>query len=109
MRASLGRPYFFQLLRELPELKLWCLVYLWWALSLCVLLFSPSLAVGFGIVLSVLTGVIALMSFRKGGFSMGLYTVVAWFFHAAALPVGFFRRRRKPDAPIESKLVGAVA
>ncbi|MGF6176333.1 glycosyltransferase [Ensifer sp. 4252] len=109
LRASLGRPYFFQLLRELPELKLWCLVYLWWALSLCVLLFSPSLAFGLGIVFAVLAAVIVLMSIRKGSLNMGLYTVVAWFFHAAALPVGFFRRRRKPEAPIESRLLGAVA
>ncbi|AHK45557.1 hypothetical protein OV14_a0371 [Ensifer adhaerens OV14] len=109
LRASLGRPYFFQLLRELPELKLWCLVYLWWALSLCVLLFSPSLAVGLGIVFAVLAAVIVLMSIRKGSLNMGLYTVVAWFFHAAALPVGFFGRRRRPEVPIESKLLGAVA
>lgn len=109
LRASVGRPYFFQLVRELPELKLWCLVYLWWALSFCVLLFSPSLTVGLGIVAAVLVGVIVLMSFRKGSLNMGLYTVVAWFFHAAALPVGFFRRRQKPEAPIESKLLGAAA
>lgn len=109
LRASVGRPYFFQLVRELPELKLWCLVYLWWALSLCVLLFAPSLAVGLGIVVAVLAGVIVLMSFRKSSLNMGLYTVIAWFFHAAALPVGFFRRRRRPDAPIESKLLGVAA
>nr|WP_210339614.1 MULTISPECIES: glycosyltransferase [Ensifer] len=109
LRASLGQPYFLQLVRELPELKLWALVYLWWAASLAILLFVPDKLLALGIVLAILAGVVGLMSLRKGGFSMGLYTVVAWFFHAAALPVGFFRARRKPDAPIESKLLGAPA
>ena len=71
------------------------------------MLFRSALALG--VVLAILAGVVGLMSLRKGGISMGLYTVVAWFFHAAALPVGFFRARRKPDAPIESKLLGASA
>ncbi|MEI2298193.1 glycosyltransferase [Ensifer sp. MJa1] len=109
LRASIGRPYFFQLIRELPELKLWALVYLWWALSLGLLLFLPDKRLALGTIAAVLVAVVGLMSWRKGGFSMGLYTVVAWFFHAAALPVGFFRARRKPDAPIESKLLGAPA
>ena len=109
LRASIGQPYFFQLIRELPELKLWALVYLWWAASLGLLLFMPSKTVALGAVLAILAGVVGLMSLRKGGLGMGLYTVVAWFYHAAALPVGFFRARRKPDAPIESKLLGAPA
>lgn len=109
LRASLGRPYFFQLVKELPELKLWALVYLWWAISLGVLILLPNKALAVGTVVAVLADVVGLMSLRKGGFNMGLYTVVAWFFHAAALPVGFFRTRRKPDAPIESKLLGAPA
>jgi glycosyltransferase involved in cell wall biosynthesis len=109
LRASLGRPYFMQLVRELPELKLWALVYLWWAVSLGLLLVMPDKGLALGIVVAVFAAVVALMTLRKGGFSMGLYTVVAWFFHAAALPVGFFRARRAPEKPIESRLVGAGA
>ena len=105
LRASLGKPYFFQLLRELPELKLWSAVYLWWGLSIAILLFLPDKALALGLVLAVFAGIVALMSFRKGGLGMGLYTVVAWFFHAAALPVGFLRRRRPPAAPIESRII----
>lgn len=105
LRASLGKPYFFQLLRELPELKLWGAVYLWWALSIAVLVFLPDKTLALGLVLAVLAGIVALMSLRKGGLGMGLYTVVAWFFHATALPVGFLRRRRPPAAPIESRII----
>lgn len=106
LRASLGRPYFFQLLRELPELKLWGAVYLWWALSAALLVFLSDKWLALGLVLAVLAGIVALMSLRKGGLGMGFYTVVAWFFHAAALPAGFVRRRLKPDAPIESRIIG---
>lgn len=108
LRASLGRPYFFQLLRELPELKLWGAVYLWWALSVGLLVFMSDKWLALGLVLALLAGIVALMSLRKGGLGMGLYTVVAWFFHAAALPAGFVRRRLKPEAPIESRIIGQV-
>jgi glycosyltransferase involved in cell wall biosynthesis len=107
LRASLGRPYFFQLLRELPELRLWGAVYLWWALSIGLLLFLPQKGLALGLVLALLAGIVALMSWRKGGLGMGLYTVVAWFFHAAALPAGFLRQRLEPDAPIESRVIGS--
>ena len=106
LRASLGKPYFLQLLRELPELRLWGAVYLWWALSIGLLLFLPQKGLALGLVLALLAGIVALMSWRKGGLGMGLYTVVAWFFHAAALPAGFLRQRLKPDAPIESRVIG---
>jgi len=106
LRASLGRPYFFRLFRELPELRLWMGVYAFWALCLAVLIAVPGKLSALGIVAGLLVLLVALMSLRKGGPSMGLYTVVAWFFHAAALPVGFLRRRREPAAPIESRLIG---
>lgn len=109
LRASLGRPYFFALFRELPELKLWAVIYLWWGLSLAILVFLPDKAVALAVVAALLAAAVALMSVRKGGLSMGLYTVVAWFFHAAALPVGFLRPRREPAAPVESRLVGKGA
>ncbi|MDW5314577.1 glycosyltransferase family A protein [Rhizobium sp. PL01] len=105
LRASVGKPYFGCLLAELPELKLWAAVYGWWALSIAMLLFLPDKGLALGLVLALLAGIVALMSLRKGGLRMGLYTVVSWFFHAAALPVGFLRRRRPPTAPIESHIL----
>lgn len=106
LRASLGRPYFRQVLRELPELKLWGAVYLWWALSIALILFVPNKTLAIALVLALLASIVVLMSLRKGGLRMGLYTVVAWFFHAAALPAGFLRKRQKPELPIESRIIG---
>jgi hypothetical protein len=48
------------------------------------------------------------MSWRKGGVSLGLYTVVAWLFHTAALPFGFFAPRRDPRGWVESREIGDI-
>ena len=37
--------------------------------------------------------------------TLGLYAVVAWLFHAAALPLGFFHGRKAPAAWIGSRVV----
>jgi hypothetical protein len=37
--------------------------------------------------------------------TLGCYAVVAWLFHAAALPLGFFQSRKAPAAWIDSRLV----
>lgn len=108
LRASLGKPYFLQVLRELPELKLWGAVYLWWALSIALILFVPNKTLAITLVFALLAGIVVLMSWRKGGLRMGLYTVIAWFFHAAALPAGFLRKRQKPELPIESRIIGSA-
>ncbi len=105
LRASVGKPYFGRLLAELPELKLWAAVYSWWAFSLAMLLLLPDKGLAIGLVLAVLAGIIAVMSLRKRGLRMGFYTVVTWFFHAAALPLGFLRPRHPPAAPIESRII----
>lgn len=109
LRASVGKPYFFRLFGELPELKLWAGIHLWWAVSLAMLLFLPDKALAAALVFGLVAAAVLAMAVRKGSLSMGLYTVVAWFFHAAALPVGFLRRRREPSAPIESRLLGGRA
>lgn len=104
LRAALGRGHLPGLMRELPELKLWAAIYLWWAASVAALLFMRDKALAAALVCGVLVAVVLAMGARKGGLNMGLYTVVAWFFHAAALPVGFLRRRRDPAAPVESSI-----
>ncbi|ASY65476.1 hypothetical protein SJ05684_b44940 (plasmid) [Sinorhizobium sojae CCBAU 05684] len=109
LRASLGKPYFPQLMRELPELRLWTLIHLWWLFCLGLVLFLPDKILAFAAILAMLLGVVALASAKKRSLGMGLYTVVAWFFHAAALPVGLLRRRERPDAPIESRILGKPA
>lgn len=105
LRSAVGKPYFFRMLRELNELKLWAAVYVWAALALALLVGLSDKRLALVLILGSVAGMVALASFRKGGLQMGLYTVVAWFFHAAALPLGFIRKRLYPGAPIESRVI----
>jgi len=105
LRAAIGKPQWKQLLRELPELKLWAAIYVW-LIAMVVLPFvttTPSL--GLAIDLGLFAGVVGLMSLRQRSVMLGLYAVVAWLFHAAALPLGFFQRREAATAWIDSRLV----
>lgn len=105
LRAALGKPQWRQLVKELPELKLWIVVYLW-LIAMIVLPFAPpSPALGLAIDATVTAGIVGMMSLRQRSLSLGLYAVVAWLFHAAALPLGFFHSRKAPEAWIESRIV----
>lgn len=106
LRASFGKPYLRQLPRELPELKLWALVLGWILFSLGLLIAIPNKLAALAIVFGLFAAVAALMSWRKGSLSLGLYTVVAWLFHAAAVPFGFFAGRRDPRGWVESREIG---
>src|SRR5690606_11619181 len=96
LRAAVGKPYFPRVLKELPELRLWALVLAWIVFCLALLLFLPDKLLALATVLAGFAAAVLLMSWRKGGLAMGTYVVVAWLFHAAALPVGFFRSRIDP-------------
>lgn len=108
LRAATGKPHMLRMLRELPELRLWALVWAWILISLALLVVLPGILLPAAIVLGSFCAVVALMSYRKRGLSLGLYTVVAWLFHAAALPVGYLAPRRNPKSWIESRLLGEL-
>lgn len=105
LRAAWGKPYFGMLLKELPELRLWAVVYAWLAAVVIAPFLAPSLGWGLVAALVLLALPVAAMSLRQKSLSLGVYAVVAWLFHAAALPLGFLQARRAPEAWIESRLV----
>lgn len=105
LRAAIGQKHFRQLLRELPELRLWGFVYVWWLTLLLVLLLVPHKGVALGIDLLLIALVVGAMSAKHGNLELGLYAVVAWWFHAAALPLGFLQVRRAPAEWIESRVL----
>lgn len=108
LRAALGTPRWGRLVRELPELKLWAAVYLWLILMLALPFLAPHAWLGLGLDLALVVGVVGLMAWRQHSLRLGLYAVVAWIFHAAALPLGFLRRRQAPQAWIESRILQDV-
>lgn len=106
LRAAWGKPYFGMLLKELPELRLWAVVYAWLAAAVLAPFLAPTFGVGLLASLVVLLLPVVAMSLKQKSLSLGVYAVVAWLFHAAALPLGFLQKRRAPEAWIESKLLG---
>lgn len=105
LRAAFGQPQWPRLVAELPELKLWGIVYLWLAAMIALPFMLPSPIVGLAIDLALTAGIVGLMSLRQRSLSLGLYAVIAWLFHAAALPLGFVQARKAPEAWIESRVV----
>lgn len=105
LRAGTEQQRVVVLTKELPEVRLWLGVYGWWALLLLCLVTGFFNDLGFFAFLVLLLLPIVLMSIKQKSISLGIYAVVAWCFHAAALPLGFFCPRQKPDAWIESRLL----
>lgn len=105
LRAALGKPQWPRLVEELPELKLWGVVYLWLAAMIALPFVLPSPVIALAIDLALIVGIVGVMSLRQKSLSLGLYAVVAWLFHAAALPLGFIQARKAPGAWIESRVV----
>lgn len=107
LRGAIGKPYWRNLVDELPELKLWALVYLWWLAMLALVLVVPDKLIALGLDILLVAFVVGLMSVRQKSLLLGLYSVTAWCFHAAALPIGFFQRRVPPEAWIESRILSS--
>ena len=105
LRAAMGQPQWRQLVQDLPELKLWAGVYAWLVLMVALPFVLPSPLLGLALDAALTTGIVGMMSLRQRSVSLGLYAVVAWLFHAAALPLGFLQARKAPDAWIESRVV----
>ena len=109
LRAALGKPQWLQLVQDLPELKLWAGVYVWLAAMVALPLAMPSPFLGLAIDLALTAAIVGAMSLRQRSLQLGLYAVVAWLFHAAALPLGFLQARKAPEAWIESRIVKDVS
>lgn len=107
LRAGTEQQRLATLTNELPEVRLWCGVYLWWAIMLGCLIYGLFEPLGFLIAIVIAVLPVVLMSIKQKSLSLGLYAVVAWCFHAAALPLGYLSARRRPDDWIESKVLKA--
>jgi hypothetical protein len=105
LRAALGKPQWKQLIQDLPELKLWAAVYVWLITIVGLPFVTATPFLGLAIDVGLIAGVVGLMSLRQRSLTLGLYAIVAWFFHAAALPLGFFHGRKAPEAWIGSRVV----
>lgn len=103
LRASLAEGHFSIFLQELPELRLWFVVYAWWFTAAALFFILPGLIYPLLVNLLTIALLISVMSLRKSSLRMGVYTVVAWLFNAAGLAAGFVKPRLDPKSWIESK------
>jgi len=105
IRAAIGKAHLWPLLREIRELRLWAAVYAGAIALLLILVLVPDKAMALLICLVAIAGVIGVMGLKHASLGIGLYSVTAWVFMAAALPLGLVRSRRDPAAWIDSRVL----
>ena len=105
LRAATGKPHLWSLLRDIRELKLWAAVYVGALALVLLLLLAPDKGMAALMCLLAVAAVVAAMSIKHRSFKLGMYSVTAWLFMAAALPLGYLRSRRDPAAWIESRVL----
>lgn len=104
LRGALGQAHLPVVLRRLGHVRNGIAVICWWlALIACIAMQSwPAL-------LALILVPLAFLSWRRGSFRLGLYSLTAWNVSALGLIQGFFRRRADPNGPIRVKVLSDPA
>lgn len=104
LRSAMGEDHFSLVLKELRDLQLYSAVIVWW-ISLIVLLILELQLGNFGIsLLLVVIMPFMLMMIKKRSVLLGVYSVVAWNFHAMGLVLGVLKKQSPADGMIDAKL-----
>lgn len=106
LRAATGKPYFYRLLRALPELGILALAWTFILASVVLLATLPGITLPALIIAAGLALAVGITSYRTGRLKTGLYAVIVRFLQAVALPVGYITPRRNPRSWIESRILG---
>lgn len=100
LRAAIGRPHFWQIVRRFGQLRNGVAVWCWWtALVLALVQQAWPVLVGIGLL------PLAFLSYRRRSLRLGLYSLAVWNFVATGLISGLFRQRVSPDEPIRTRLI----
>lgn len=102
LRGALGRPHLPLVLRRLGHIRNSLAVMAWWALLIACLVVPVPVSLRAAAFALLLLGPLALLSWRRGSPSLGLYSLVAWNVGAWSLITGFFRRRVAPAQALEA-------
>ena len=95
LRGALGQPHFNFVLQQLRHLRHSAAVIVWWVMLCTSLFVNTYLAVAFFVV------PLALLSMRRGGLQLGLYSLAYWNAAAIGLVSGAFASRVNPRTPLE--------
>ena len=108
IRASIGRPHFWFILRHDKNFRICCLVSAWWATIAAGALLANRPTDWFGV-----AGVVAVpfvaMSLRWRSVRNGIYSVAVWNAHALCFLPGFMRSRAKPTGWLASQVIAGPA
>jgi glycosyltransferase involved in cell wall biosynthesis len=104
LRAAIGRPHIWFVLRHDRKLPLAILVVCWWSALVTTPLVLGRFSALVCVTILTLFPIVA-MSFRWGSLYDGLYSVAAWNLFAVSFFPGFMRPRISPTAWIESSVI----
>jgi glycosyltransferase involved in cell wall biosynthesis len=96
LRGAMGQAHLPLVLRRLGHIRNGLAVMAWWALLVASLAAPLPIAARLALLALLLLTPLALLSWRRGSPSLGLYSLVAWNVSAWSLITGFFRRRIAP-------------
>ena len=105
VRAALGRPHFWFVVRHDRSIVLNMLVYGWWLAMAAALLLSPNWITGAILTAAIAVLPVAAMSIRWHSFVSGLYSVAVWNVLALCFIPGLLRRRKPAAGWIASTVV----
>lgn len=100
LRGALGRPHLGVVLRRMSHIRVGIIVIAWWLALLAGVLTGQWLALA-GLVLVPL----AFLSWRRGSFRLGLYSLAAWNVSALGLVQGLLRGRARPDKRLRARVL----
>lgn len=102
LRAALGQRHLPLVLRGLQHIRFTMVIAAWWlALLLTALLVRPAWAT-IAVLAALVAGPVLFLSWRRGGFKLGLYSFVEWNVGAIGFLGGFLRPRVAPSRPLAS-------
>jgi len=109
LRGALGRPHLPLVLRRLGHIRNSLAVMAWWALLIACLVVPVPLSLRAAAFALLLLAPLALLSWRRGSPSLGLYSLVAWNVGAWSLITGFFRPRVAPARALDAVTLATPA
>lgn len=106
LRSALRERYFYKIIVEVSEIRVYGLVIVWWLalasiLTLGITYDAPTIKY----LVALLTLPLIAMSIKKRSFSTGLYSVFSWNVYALGLIRGMLKRQNKPQASVASRIL----
>lgn len=105
LRAAIGKPHLYLILRDVKELRIYAVVVFWWLFMSGVVFWPILISEKIIIFTTLLSLPFAIMVFRKRSIEKALFSVVSWCFNSIGFIRGFFRTSKSSMALIDSRKI----